>query len=104
MGGNRNSLRLIQNAQGGGSISAELQQGGDENEMTFQQKGSAISATLAQDGDSNVMDITQTGSGYDVSVQQKGDNNTFRITYSGPSEGGGGYSIVQNGGETRDGQ
>ncbi len=104
MGGNRNSLRLIQNAQGGGSISAELQQGGDENEMTFQQKGSAISATLAQDGDSNVMDITQTGSGYDVSVQQKGNNNTFRITYSGPSEGGGGYSIVQNGGETRDGQ
>ncbi len=45
--------------------------------------------------------MTQSGSGYDVSITQNGDNNSLRITYSGPSEGGGGFTVVQNGGETR---
>ena len=74
---------------------------GSSAAITWDQRGSELGATVTQQGSGNAVEVTQSGSGYDVSITQNGDNNSLRITYSGPSEGGGGFTVVQNGGETR---
>lgn len=104
MGGDGNRARLRQVAQDGGSLQAELKQQGDANVLVYEQRGSQMGASLSQDGNGNRIEVTQSGSGYDVSITQNGDNNSFKISYSGPAEGGGGFSIVQQGGEKRDAQ
>lgn len=101
MAGDLNTLRLIQSAQDNGNIQADLKQQGDENTITWEQRGSELGSSVTQQGSRNAVEVTQSGSGYDVSITQNGDNNSLRITYSGPSEGGGGFTVVQNGGETR---
>ena len=101
MAGDLNTLRLIQSAEDNGNIQADLKQQGDENTITWEQRGSELGASVTQQGSGNAVEVTQSGSGYDVSITQNGDNNSLRITYSGPSEGGGGFTVVQNGGETR---
>ena len=101
MAGDLNTLRLTQSAQGSGNIQADLKQQGDENTITWEQRGSELGASVTQQGSGNAVEVTQSGTGYDVSITQNGDNNSLRITYSGPSEGGGGFTVVQNGGETR---
>jgi hypothetical protein len=101
MAGDLNTVQLTQDAQGNGNLQAELKQQGDGNSITWDQRGSELGATVTQQGSGNAVEVTQSGSGYDVSITQNGDNNSLRITYSGPSEGGGGFTVVQNGGETR---
>lgn len=101
MAGDLNTLRLIQRAEDNGNIQADLKQQGDENTITWEQHGSELGASVTQQGSGNAVEVTQSGIGYDVSITQNGDNNSLRITYSGPSDGGGGFTVVQNGGETR---
>ena len=101
MAGDLNTVQLTQDAQGNGNLQAELKQQGDGNSITWDQRGSELGASVTQQGSGNAVEVTQSGSGYDVSITQNGDNNSLRITYSGPSEGGGGFTVVQNGGETR---
>jgi hypothetical protein len=101
MAGDLNTLRLIQSVQDNGNIQADLKQQGNENTITWEQRGSELGASVTQQGSGNAVEVSQSGSGYDVSITQNGDNNSLRITYSGPSEGGGGFTVVQNGGEIR---
>ncbi|WP_298916215.1 hypothetical protein [uncultured Algimonas sp.] len=97
--GDFNSVTSDQTAESGNNLTASFKTQGDNNDLTYAQTGDNLGATIEQNGNGNAIEVTQSGSSYDVSITQNGDNNSFSISYEGPTEGGGGYSVVQNGGE-----